>query len=98
MSEKELLEAIRELAGWCRWNVYHTHDSRRSEPGFPDLVLAHKDRGVLFVELKSEKGKLTKEQTGWGAVLLAAGADWRVWRPADWSDGTIREALQGAGE
>ncbi len=28
---------LAELRGWL---VYHTHDSRRSQPEFPDLTLA----------------------------------------------------------
>ena len=53
--------------------------------GFPDLVLVHPDkRQVLYRELKSERGRLTFEQHEWGRVLTAAGADYAVWRPADW--------------
>lgn len=39
MTEAALLEAIRRAASLQGWLVYHTHDSRRSEPGFPDIVL-----------------------------------------------------------
>ena len=63
------------------WEVYHTHDSRRSEPGFPDLVLV-RDR-VLFRELKTNTGRISPAQKHWGAVLTAAGADFKVWRPKD---------------
>lgn len=56
--------------------------------GFPDLVLARRardgDRGrLLFRELKSEKGVVSAAQAEWGAILIAAGADWDVWRPRD---------------
>jgi hypothetical protein len=63
--------------------VYHTHNSRRSEPGFPDLTVvgAH---GVLFRELKSERGRVTADQRRWLDALAAAGADVVVWRPCDW--------------
>jgi hypothetical protein len=72
--------------------VYHTHDSRRSEPGFPDLVLVRHER-LLFVELKSGKGKLTPAQAQWFGRLSQAGASVRVWRPSDWLDGTIEREL-----
>ena len=60
---------------------YHTYDSRRCEPGFPDLVLV-KDR-VLFRELKTDKGLLTKEQADWGERFIKSRADWEIWRPTD---------------
>lgn len=50
------------------WRVYHTHDSRRSEPGFPDLVLVRPPR-VLFVELKVGRRQLTPDQQRWMRLL-----------------------------
>ena len=80
MTEKDFQGRIVKFAKMMGWHVYHTHDSRRSEPGFPDLVLA-KDR-VMYRELKSEKGKLTIDQKAWAASLQRAGADYSVWRPS----------------
>lgn len=37
--ESEAQQTILDLAGWRRWWAYHTFDSRRSQGGFPDLVL-----------------------------------------------------------
>jgi hypothetical protein len=59
---------IIELATVHGWRVYHTHDSRRSEPGFPDLVLVRGSR-LLFVELKVGKRQLTDEQRDWLRAL-----------------------------
>lgn len=95
MTEQELQQAIIDLCQWRGLAVYHTHDSRRSQPGFPDLVIA--GARVLFRELKSDRGKLTAEQAAWGGRLLRAGADWSVWRPADWRSGLIQRELQGIG-
>ena len=80
MTEKQFQAQVVKWAKMMRWQVYHTHDSRRSEPGFPDLVLA-KDR-VLFRELKTDKGRLTPAQKMWGKDLTDAGADWAIWRPS----------------
>lgn len=63
------------------WKCYHTHDSRKSEPGFLDLVMA-RDR-VIFAELKMPDGRLTPEQVEWLEFLARAGAITRVWRPQD---------------
>lgn len=50
------------------WRAYHTHDSRRSDPGFPDLVLVRPPR-VLFVELKVGRRQLTGDQEAWMRLL-----------------------------
>lgn len=79
MSEKQFQANIIALAKKSGWTVYHTYDSRRSEPGFPDLVLVRET--VLFREVKTNAGRLTAAQQAWGRKLAAAGADYAVWRP-----------------
>lgn len=81
MKESEFQAQVIALAKRLGWIVYHTHDSRRSEKGFPDLVLV-RDR-VLFRELKTDKGRLSPEQKFWGELLSKAGSDYAVWRPSD---------------
>lgn len=76
--------------------AYHTYDSRKSEPGFLDLVLVGR-QGVLYRELKSATGTVTPEQEYWMAALLAAGEDVDVWRPAQWDDGTIEREIRALG-
>jgi hypothetical protein len=93
LTEKQFQRQVIQLAAHCGWEPYHTYDSRRSQPGFPDLVLAHPKRGLLFVELKTDTGRLTKDQDRWRLVLLRAGADVRVWRPRDWDE--IQATLTG---
>jgi len=56
---------LARLAGFL---VYHTHDSRRSEAGYPDLTITGKGR-IIFAELKSERGRLRPEQSIWLATL-----------------------------
>lgn len=80
MKEKHFQAHIIRFAKAHGWVVYHTYNSQRSEPGFPDLVLV-KDR-ILYRELKSESGKLTIYQQQWGKAITNAGGDWQVWRPS----------------
>lgn len=80
MAEKDFQNDIAALATARGWFVYHPYDSRRSTPGWPDLVLI-RDR-ILYRELKDEKGKLSVAQREVGEKIKAAGGDWDVWRPS----------------
>jgi len=91
VTEKQLLEQVLVTCQWLGLFAYHTHDSRRSQRGFPDLVIV--GRKVLWVELKSAAGRLSPEQTRWRAKLQIAGQEWRLWRPADWHSGAISAEL-----
>jgi VRR-NUC domain len=73
---------------------YHTHDSRRSPSGFPDLVCVG-PRGVLFRELKRQQGKVSPEQREWLDALTVAGQNAAVWRPASLLSGAIAAELAG---
>jgi len=66
MAEAELQDAIRQAALYQGWLCYHTHDSRHSPAGFPDLCLVHPRTGkFIFWELKSGKGTVSPEQQKW---------------------------------
>lgn len=91
LGEREWQAQVVALAKTEGWAVYHTHDSRRSEPGFPDLVMV---RGVqlIILELKTEKGVVSDAQQEWidklnKAKRVAAS----VARPRHWDD--VRRAL-----
>jgi hypothetical protein len=83
ISEKEWLEQVKQLARLYNWDFFHTYDSRRSKPGYPDLHLWKPGR-MLWIETKAEKGKLTADQEKVIAGLRAAGAEVLVARPSDW--------------
>ena len=84
-SEAEFQTAVIEFATDCGWIHYHTHDSRRSVSGFPDLVLVHVGRReTLFRELKSAKGVVSDAQKAWMQALEVAGQDATIWWPKDW--------------
>ena len=86
ISERDFQAQVLALARLCQWRCYHTFDSRRSERGFPDLVLVRRSR-VLFIELKSERGRPTSAQQAWLADLEGTGkVDVRLWRPSDWNE------------
>lgn len=84
-SETAFQTQVLDLANTFGWDLaYHTHDSRRSPSGFPDLVLVRlRDRRVLWAELKTEKGVATPQQVCWGEALLHCGAEYYCWRPSD---------------
>ncbi|MDR4533224.1 VRR-NUC domain-containing protein [Glutamicibacter sp. PS] len=88
-------EVISAAKGLGFTKIYHTHDSRRSPAGFPDLVLVHPRRGVIFAELKSERGRVSDAQQAWLEDLRAAGQVAYVWRPMDWVTGRVQSALAG---
>ena len=70
MTEAELQQLLTDAAELHGWLVFHDNDSRRNVPGFPDLVLVHGRFGrVLFLELKSETGRVRPEQHAWMDAL-----------------------------
>lgn len=90
--EADIQAQIIELAGFNRWLVYHTHDSRRSQEGFPDLVLARAPR-LILAEVKREGARLDPAQEKWAVVLAACpGIEYYVWRLLDWAQ--IEEILK----
>ena len=94
LSEAQFQAQIVTMARWHGWKVYHTYDSRRSEPGFPDLIMLRSGVQVV-IECKSLNGKVTDDQQGWlDAFRAVPQCIVRVWRPSDWAE--IHEVLQNA--
>ncbi len=84
ISEKDFLQQVVDLARLTGWLCYHTHDSRRSCKGFPDLALVHPARGDFFMaELKTARGRLSPAQSAWIEALRQAGIEVHIFRPAD---------------
>lgn len=81
MSEKQWQAQVIDAARLLGWHAYHTHDSRRSEPGWPDLALV-RDR-LVMAELKTDTGRVSAAQQRWLDMLEAAGVEVHVWRPRD---------------
>ena len=102
MPERDLQELVRRTALLFSWHFYHTHNSRRSDPGFPDCVMLQgsalmgEPTRLVVAELKSAKGKVSAAQQGWlDRFRELPGAEVFVWKPADWLDGTIERVLRG---
>jgi hypothetical protein len=85
ITERAFQAQVIAIAKILGWRCYHTHDSRRSQAGFPDLVLVRRAR-LIFAELKSESGKVKPEQDAWIAALRAAGQKAYLWRPSHWHE------------
>jgi hypothetical protein len=97
MTEQQLLSNVLELCSVLGLLAYHTYDSRRSQSGFPDLVIVGR-HNILFVELKRQGGRLSREQRQWGEAIGATAVwgrhDYHVWRPHEWQTGEIEETLR----
>ena len=97
MTEEQLQGNIIALCKTLRLAVYHTHDSRSSTKGFPDLVIAN-GRRLYFAELKNAKRNMTTEQEIWLSWLRVTGVDGPVktflWRPQDWLNGSVEAVLR----
>ena len=94
VTEAQFQETIIQLARTLGWLCYHTHDSRRSEPGFLDLVMVKGGR-LIFAEIKDEdgaltlarldrKGRLMPGQLDWFRTLRKCNVEVYLWRPDDW--------------
>ena len=107
ISERDFLATVVEYAQLKGWRVAHFRPGMTSRidksgkpvwvtpvqadgKGFPDLVLA-RDGQLLFIEAKSEKGKLSKDQQKWFWELSKVAyssprVGGHLWRPSDWSN------------
>lgn len=99
-SERDWQTTVLQYAALRGWKHYHDQATNaprrctgcgairhlpRNAPGWPDLVLVRRP-DVLFVELKSDSGKVDDDQQAWIDELRACGQRVYVWRPADWPE------------
>ena len=103
MSEAQWQDAVAEFAIVHGWRVAHFRPARTGSGGwatpvryngvgFPDLVMAHAvHQVVVFVEVKSDSGRLSTDQAAWADTLESveeaangpaeAAVRYFVWRP-----------------
>jgi hypothetical protein len=94
MSEKKLQQLTVNLCRGYGMRCYHTHDSRRSEAGFPDCVIAHPS-GPIYAELKTEKNRPMTDQVWWLDYFAGLGLPTYLWRPRHLLFGWINCAIKG---
>ena len=92
MTESQFQDTVVALCKLLGVAWYHPYFSRRSAAGWPDLALCG-SRGFMLRELKTENGRLTRDQQEWGSRLRNAGVSWDVWRPDDLRSGRIQHEL-----
>ena len=105
ITEREFQHTVTALARAYGWIVGFTYDARKSEPGEPDLRMVKPPR-VIFAELKTVKGRLTKGrynkaqsrwlpgQNDWSVALSACpGVEYYLWTP-EALDGEIERILR----
>lgn len=92
--ERDLQENVRVLANMRGWLYYHTHRSRHSPAGFPDVIAIKEDVGAIVVaECKRQKAKPTPEQQRWLQAFTRCGIEGRLWTPSMWNSGEIEAVL-----
>jgi hypothetical protein len=91
MTEAAFKNSVIEIATRYGWFVHHdlpamnrrgtwaTHV--QGNTGFPDLVLLNPHGVLVFAELKSDIGRLSKTQEAWLDRLDKTQAIVQVWRP-----------------
>jgi hypothetical protein len=93
MTEKQLQEAVIEAAGYLGYRHFHAFDMRRSDVGFPDLLLLRERDGRCYaIECKSSTGRPTSAQLDWIAAFAACGIPAMIVRPIDLD--TVLEMLK----
>tara|TARA_Y100000310_G_scaffold228287_1_gene230603 strand:- start:1019 stop:1369 length:351 start_codon:yes stop_codon:yes gene_type:complete len=97
ITERQFGNQIEHLMLMFGWKFYHVLEQRvyakRTSKGFPDYV-AVRSGTCLFIELKSEIGKMTPAQNEWRIELnqvcrFHIGFLYYLWRPSD-----IEEAIE----
>tara|TARA_Y100000310_G_scaffold317685_1_gene370820 strand:+ start:3253 stop:3537 length:285 start_codon:yes stop_codon:yes gene_type:complete len=83
VNEEHFQLSIIELAKLRGYeHIYHTHDSRHSPAGFPDLIMLKGGR-MIVAELKMPGKQPTEEQYFWLCAFSRLTDDVYLWYPED---------------
>ena len=103
-TEQDFTNQVVTLARYYGWLVYHPLPGQgrggrwttptQGDTGWPDLALAKQGPGGGFIaaELKTDKGRLSENQTRWLDMLRGVGVEAHVWRPSQLDEITDRLA------
>lgn len=101
-SEQAFLRRVVRLARQAGWRVFHPAPARfgkvwrtpyAGDAGLPDLILCRPPR-LLFVELKSARGRVSPQQQAWlTALAQCSEVHTAVWREGDLE--SIEKILSG---
>lgn len=72
-SEGSLQAACEVVLKRMGYPYYHAYDARRSNPGWPDLIVMLPAGRVAFIELKNDKGKQSQAQLAFMAEAVKRG-------------------------
>lgn len=105
MTEKDFTALVIDAAHALGWRCSHFRPAQTAQgwrttvqgdgKGYPDITAVHPRHGVIFAELKTDKGRLSPEQVEWVSALSRAGARIYVWRPSCF-DSEVLPVLKGA--
>ncbi len=87
--ERRLVKAVKAAGGLCYKFV------SPGNPGVPDRIVILPDGRTIFVELKTEVGRLAKIQKWQHDELRRRGADVRTLKGADAVDAFVKEVTGG---
>jgi hypothetical protein len=103
ISEKEWTDLAIVYATALGWHVSHQRPAMTKggnwvtaisgHKGYPDLTLAHKRWGQVWIELKSHSGRLDPAQVEWRDIILLGGGRWYLLKPKDFD--TLMKILDG---
>lgn len=83
-TERAFAAQIEEVFRLFGWRFFHPWHNVHSAPGFPDYCAIRPPR-CLFVELKTNTGRLTPAQEDWLRELARCpGVEVFLWRPQNW--------------
>lgn len=85
--ERRMVKLVKQRGGLCYKFV------SPSNPGVPDRIIITPDGRVVFVELKTEIGRLSNIQKWQRSEMLKRGADVRVVKGLDAMKALVNEVL-----